>query len=37
MIQHDYEWHGKMVTVSAVEVTDQMYAWQFIVNVTGTT
>ncbi len=24
VIQHDYEWHGKMVTVSAVEVTDDL-------------
>jgi ribosome-binding factor A len=35
VIQHDYEWHGKMVTVSAVEVTDDLKEGRVWIGVIG--
>ncbi len=35
VIQHDYEWNGKMVTVSAVEVTDDLKEGRVWIGVIG--
>lgn len=35
VIQHDYEWHGKLVTVSAVEVTHDLKEGRVWIGVIG--
>ena len=35
VIQHDYEWHGRLVTVSAVEVTQDLKEGKVWISVIG--